>query len=210
MTASVCSKVAPAGSMARSGLDYSFFQLLTDRMQHASGEQQAQLMALRDKLLEMTHEIDQAIKEQEDLAGQLLDKILAEENIEEATLQALPGINEIFLEVLRAHIQTARKADDQEQLKKLQQVAGAIQKVSSPGANIELIEELIQAKDIDAIRAILEENDEEITDEFSQFLYSLLSQTQAQEGRQEMVEKLQQVYRQVLRFTMKRNLEKAD
>lgn len=197
-------------SMARSGLDYSFFQLLTDRMQHASGEQQAQLMALRDKLLEMTHEIDQAIKEQEDLAGQLLDKILAEENIEEATLQALPSINEIFLEVLRAHIQAARKADDQELLKKLQQVAGAIQKVSAPGANIELIEALIQAKDIDAIRAILEENDEEITDEFSQFLYSLLSQTQAQEGRQEMVEKLQQVYRQVLRFTMKRNLEKAD
>ena len=51
---------------------------------------------------------------------------------------------------------------------------------------------------------------QEITDEFSQFLYSLLSQTQAQEGRQDMVEKLQQVYRQVLRFTMKRNLEKAD
>jgi len=197
-------------SMARSGLDYSFFQLLTDRMQHASGEQQAQLMALRDKLLEMTHEIDQAIKEQEDLAGQLLDKILAEENIEEATLQALPGINEVFLEVLRARIQAARKADDQEQLKKLQQVAGAIQKVSAPGANIELIEALIQAKDVDAIRAVLEENAEEITDEFSQFLYSLLSQTQAQEGRQDMVEKLQQVYRQVLRFTMKRNLEKAD
>jgi hypothetical protein len=184
--------------------------LLTDRMQHASGEQQAQLMALRDKLLEMTHEIDQAIKEQEDLAGQLLDKILAEENIEEATLQALPGINEVFLEVLRARIQAARKADDQEQLKKLQQVAGAIQKVSAPGANIELIEALIQAKDVDAIRAVLEENAEEITDEFSQFLYSLLSQTQAQEGRQDMVEKLQQVYRQVLRFTMKRNLEKAD
>ena len=111
---------------------------------------------------------------------------------------------------MRAHIQAARKADDQELLKKLQQVAGAIQKVSAPGANIELIEALIQAEDVDAIRAILEENDEEITDEFSQFLYSLLSQTQAQEGRQEMVEKLQQVYRQVLRFTMKRNLEKAD
>ena len=82
--------------------------------------------------------------------------------------------------------------------------------MSAPGANIELIEALIQAEDVDAIRAILEENDEEITNEFSQFLYSLLSQTQAQEGRQEMVEKLQQVYRQVLRFTMKRNLEKAD
>ncbi len=197
-------------SMARGGLDYSFFQLLTDRAQRASGEEQAKLTALRDKLLEMTHEIDQAIKEQEDLAGQLLDEILAEQNIEEATLQALPGINEIFLEVLRVRIQAARKADDQNLLTKLQQVAGAIQKVSAPGANIQLIETLIQAEDDAAIQSILDENADELTDDFLQFLYSLVSQTQAQQGQESTAEKLQHVYRQVLRYTMKRNLEKQD
>jgi hypothetical protein len=197
-------------SMARGGLDYSFFQLLTDRAQRASGEEQAKLTALRDKLLEMTHEIDQAIKEQEDLAGQLLDEILAEQNIEEATLQALPGINEIFLELLRVRIQAARKADDQNLLTKLQQVAGAIQKVSAPGANIQLIETLIQAEDDAAIQSILDENADELTDDFLQFLYSLVSQTQAQQGQESTAEKLQHVYRQVLRYTMKRNLEKQD
>jgi len=201
-------RLATLVSMARAGLDYNFFQLLTERIQRASKGEQAKLTTLRDTLLEMTHEIDQAIKEQEELAGQALDEILASENIEQATMEALPMINEIFLEVLRARIQTARKADDQAELEKLQQVAGAIQKVSAPGANIQLIEALIQAEDDAEVQAILDENAEELTDEFTQFLYSLLSQTQGQEGREATAEKLQQVYRQVLRFTMKRNLEK--
>ena len=200
-------RLATLVSMGRGGLDYSFFQLLTERIQQATGEAQAKLTALRETLLEMTHEIDQAIKEQEQLSGQALDDILAEENIENATLQALPGINEIFLEVLRARIQAARKADDQALLEKLQKVASVIQKVSAPGANIALIEALIQAEDEEAIQAILDENADELTDEFSQFLNSLLNQTQGQEGREATAEKLQQVYRQVLRYTMKRNLE---
>jgi hypothetical protein len=199
-------RLATLVSMARGGLDYGFFQLLTEHIQRAKGEEQARLSALRENLLEMTHEIDQAIKEQEELASQVLDRILAQENIEEATLGALPEINEIFLEVLRARIQAARKADDQAILGKLQQVASTIQKISAPGANIELIEALIQAEDEDAIRAILDENAEEITDEFTQFLSNLLSQTQQQEGREATAEKLHKVYRQVLRFTMKRNL----
>jgi len=200
-------RLATLVSMGRGGLDYGFFQLLTERIQQSSGEEQAKLTELREKLLEMTHEIDEAIKEQKELSGQLLDKILESENIEEATLGALPGINEVFLEVLRSRIQKARKENDEGQLKKLQSVAGAIQKVSVPGANIELIEALIQAEDEAAINAILEENQDEINDDFVQFLMNLLNQTQQQEGREATVEKLQQVYRLTLRFSMKRNLE---
>ena len=203
-------RLATLVSMARGGLDYGFFQLLTEHIQLAKGEEQAKLSALRENLLEMTHEIDQAIKEQEELASQVLDQILAEENIEEATLGALPEINEIFLEVLRARMKAARQADDQTIYEKLQQVASTIQKISAPGANIELIEALIQAEDEEQIRAILDENAEEITDEFTQFLSNLLNQTAQQEGREATAEKLHQVYRQVLRFSMKRNLAKAD
>ena len=203
-------RLATLVSMARGGLDYGFFQLLTEHIQLAKGEEQAKLSALRENLLEMTHEIDQAIKEQEELTSQVLDQILAEENIEEATLGALPEINEIFLEVLRARMKAARQADDQTIYEKLQQVASTIQKISAPGANIELIEALIQAEDEEQIRAILDENAEEITDEFTQFLSNLLNQTAQQEGREATAEKLHQVYRQVLRFSMKRNLAKAD
>jgi hypothetical protein len=201
-------RLATFVSMARGGLDYAFFQLLSERIQRASGEEQGRLTELRENLLEMTNEIDEAIKEQKELAGQLLDKILEQENIEEATMSALPSINEIFLDVLRSRINKARKEENQEQLNKLQKVAGAIQKVSAPGANIELIERLIQAEDDQEINAILDENSDELTDEFMQFLMSLLNQTQGQESQRSTAEKLQQIYRKALRFTMKRNLEK--
>jgi len=194
-------------SMARGGLDYAFFQLLSERIQRASGEQQAKLTKLRENLLEMTNEIDKAIKEQQGLASQLLDEILEQEDIEEATMEALPSINEIFLDVLRSEIQKARKEEARDKLAKLQKVANAIQKVSSPGANIELIEALIRAENDDAINAILDENAEELTDEFMQFMMNLLNQTQQQNGQVATAEKLGQIYRKALRFTMKRNLQ---
>lgn len=196
-------------SMAHSGLDYGFFQLLTERIQKASGAEQAKLTELREKLLEMTHEIEEALKEEQAAAAQLLEGLLQSEDIGEATLQALPNINESFLEVLRKRIQTARKEDDTDLLQKLQQITAAIQKVSAPGANIELIEALIQAEDDAGIDAILEENVDEITDEFIQFLTNLLNQTQQQKEQVATADKLQKVYRRVLRFSMKRNLEQA-
>ncbi len=201
-------KLVTLVSMARAGLDYGFFQLLSERIQLASGEEQAKLTELRENLLEMTNEIDKAIKEQQELAGQLLDEILEDQDIEEATMRALPSINEVFLDVLRTRIQSARKGEDQDRLAKLQKVAGAIQKVSAPGANIELIEQLIRAEDEQEVNEILSANEDELTDEFMQFLMNLLNQTQQQNGQEATAEKLQQIYRQVLRFSMKRNLEK--
>jgi DNA-directed RNA polymerase subunit RPC12/RpoP len=203
-------KLATLVSVARGGLDYGFFQLLSEKIQKASGEEQSQLTALREKLLEMTHEIDEAIKEQEVLSGQLLDEILKQEDIEEAMLEALPSVNEIFMEVLRNRMQVARKDNDEAAYKKLQKVANAIQKVSAPGANIELIEALIQAENDEAINTLLSENDEEITDDFMQFLMNLMNQTQQQKGAEATTSKLQQVYRQALRYSMKRNLERQE
>jgi translation initiation factor 2 gamma subunit (eIF-2gamma) len=200
-------KLATLVGMARGGLDYAFFELLTDRIQKADKEEQAALNELREKLLEMTHDIDEAMKEQEQISSNLLDEILKQDNIEEATTQALPGISEIFLDVLRKRIQEARNANDEDLLKKLQLVTSAIQKVSAPGANIELIEALIQTEDEAAVNKLLADNADEITDEFMSFLLNLMNQTGQQQGREAAAEKLQQIYRLALRFTMKRNLE---
>jgi hypothetical protein len=200
-------KLATLVGLARGGMDYGFFQLLTDRIQQAKGEEQAKLSELRENLLAMTHEIDEAVKEQEASANEVLDQILEGDDIEQATLDALSNISEIFLEVLRKRIQAARKDENDDLLKKLQIVANTIQKLSAPGANIELIENLIQAEDEDAINQLLADNADEINDDFMQFLLNLMNQVQQQQGREATAEKLQQIYRQALRFSMKRNLE---
>ncbi len=196
-------------SMARGGLDYGFFQMLSERVQLASGEEQKSLIELREKLLEMTHQIDEAVEAEKVRAGELLDAILESENIEEATLQALQGMNEIFFDVLRDRLRKARKEEDQALLDKLEQITQTIQKISSPGANFELIEALIKAEDKAAMQAILEENADDITEEFMQYLTQLLGQTQ-KEGQEATAKKLQEVYGAVLRFTMKRNLSKQE
>lgn len=194
-------------SMARAGLDYGFFQLLSDRIQQAKGAEQAKLTELRDQLLEMTHEIDEVMKEQERIAGEQLDKILEQDDVEEATMQSLPAVNEIFLEILRQRMQQARQAEDETLLEKLKLVTSTIQKVSAPGANVALIEALIQAENEEAMQALIQENRDEITDDFMQFLTNLLNQMQEQPEQDATAQKLKDVYRQVLRFSMKRNLE---
>src|SRR5215212_5768315 len=45
-------------SMARGGMDYQFFQLLTEKIDKASGEEKTKLESIRDKMLDYTNEAD--------------------------------------------------------------------------------------------------------------------------------------------------------
>src|SRR5258706_5100168 len=49
-------------SMARSGLDYQFFQLLTEKIEKASADGKPKLETLREKLLEFTNEVDKQME----------------------------------------------------------------------------------------------------------------------------------------------------
>ncbi len=51
-------------SMARTGLDYSFFQILSDRIEKAAGEERQKLTDLRTRLVDMTRAIDEEMKKQ--------------------------------------------------------------------------------------------------------------------------------------------------
>src|SRR5215510_14886616 len=49
-------------SLARQGMDYQFFQLLTEKIDKAGAEDKAKFELIREKLLEMTNEIDKQIE----------------------------------------------------------------------------------------------------------------------------------------------------
>jgi len=202
-------QLATLVSMARSGLDYAFFQLMSEHIDKLEGEESQKLVVLRDTLLNMTYEIDKAVKVQTLQAQQLLDELLKAENTEEATQQALPNMSQIFLDVLRQEIQNARSSDDQPKTEKLQQIAKTIQKASASSAHIELIEALIQAPDETAMSTILENHKDDINDEFLQFLTGLITQFKTQKNQPETNQRLKDVYRSVLRFSMQQNMHKA-
>jgi hypothetical protein len=194
-------------SMARNGLDYEFFQILSQRIDAAGDEEKAKLTALREKLLTITQEIDRRMQAQIEGARAMLNEILEAENIEEATGSAMQEIDEIFTEVLRLELQKAQQEKNQDRLNKLQQVIRVLQQASAPPPEIALAEELMGAETEDKRKEILQAHAEEVTPEFLQVLNQLVAQLE-QQGQKEMAQQLQDVYRSALRFSMQANLKK--
>jgi hypothetical protein len=194
-------------SMARTGLDYEFFTILSTRLDNAQGEEKEKLTKLRDRLLELTQEIDKRMQEQMQHSHDLLDELLKAENIEEATAERLPEIDDFFAEALRMELQKARQDGDLDKSAKLQKIVSVIQKASAPPPEIALAEELMGAEDEAGRRAILEAHAAEITPEFLQILTSLMGQLEEQ-NQPEMAQRLQDAYRSALRFSMQSNIKK--
>jgi len=201
-------RLATIVSMARGGLDYGFFQLLSERIDRTNEPDKSNLVALRLKLLDMTQEIDEAIKAQTDEASKLLSEILASDNVEEATQKALPQVTQIFVDLLRHELQNAQNAKDEPKAAKLQTIVKTLQAASASGIYLEVIDALVQAKDETEINKILEEAKEIINDDFLQLLSGLINQVESQGEEAAMVQRLRDINRSVLRFSMQQNLNK--
>ena len=199
-------RLTTIASMARSGLDYSFFQNLTDLLETKQGDEKKNLEALREKLLTIVDAIDTALQAQVAEAEGLLEELLAAENIEQATQEALPLVNQAFTEVINQAASMAQEPNDTEKLTKLVQIVAVLRAASSGGAAVQIVEMLLQTESEEERLKILEESGDAINDEFNQTLAGLISQIEEQEQQPELVEKLKQINREVLRFTMRRNL----
>jgi hypothetical protein len=49
-------------SMARTGMDYTFFQILSDKIESAQGDEKVKLEELREKLLDHVNEVDRQLE----------------------------------------------------------------------------------------------------------------------------------------------------
>jgi len=193
-------------SLARNGLDYQFFQILSERIAQADEAERQHLISVREKLTELTSRLDKAAQEHVKAAQDILEQILAAPNTEEATAQAFPAIDQTFIEVLKSELETARQKGDLQRSAKLQTIAGVIQQASRP-PEIDLIEELVSLESDEERMRFLEQNAEKITPEFMQMFASLTAQLDNQEEAAELRDQLKAAYRLALRFSMKRNLK---
>lgn len=200
-------RLATYVSLTHSGMDYQFFQLLSERVDKAEGDEKQKLLDLRGKLLEMTGEIDKQVQEEKKEAHKLLDQVLAADDPEAATREALPAIDEFFVEDLKSEQEMARKDADLMRLGKLGKVAKVIEEASTPPPEIELIEKMLSAEDEAARQKLLQENSKLVSDEFLQALNTLVSQGENDGQPAEMKAKLQEIYRSAVRFSMQANLK---
>jgi hypothetical protein len=193
-------------SLTRFRMDYSFFQLLSERIDRARGDGRDRLVALREKLLEMTREVDQQLAQRAQESRNLLNSILQSDDVSEAMMQNLPVVDEFFLQELDSAMQAARKQGDLEKLGKYQQVVDVLQQASAPPPEVALIEELLDAPDDIARRKLLEEHRSEITPEFLEALANIAAQAQSSEDK-ELSVSIQSINRLALRFSMENALK---
>lgn len=198
-------------SLTRNGLDYSFFQILTDRIDHARGEERARLEELRTKLLEYVNQIDKAIEEQMKQADKLIESILAAPDILKAAVQNLAAFqSDLTLQVLESKLQEASRKQDTARMQKLQQLVGILQQASTP-PEVTLINELLDAADDETVLAHkLQQHESELTEEFNSMIAGLMNQVEQQVAQDpnagEVLKRLETVYRAVLKRSMQKNI----
>ena len=193
--------------LARTGLDYQFFQILSLRIEQATGEEKTHLLTLREKLLGLTRQIDEEIQKQMDEAAKLLETILNAPDIEKATMEHMAEFNDAFVNVIKSELQDAQQRQDGDRFGKLQRIIRILQQASTP-PEVELVEQLIGAADEEGRRQILEANSEMVTSEFLQLLNQLAVQSETEGQPAEVVNALQTAYKSAMRFSMERNFRK--
>jgi CpXC protein len=195
-------------SLARSGLDYNCFQILTERITAAPEEQKQKLVEMREKLLKLTSEIDKVIQKQQGETRQLLERILAAADVRQAAMDSIESINDMFIETLQNELQVARQKTDLDRISKLQKVVAVVEEASAPPPELELIDKLISAPDEAARHQLLQENAALVTQEFIDLLNNMMVQSETKPQLQEAKEQIQQAFSSALRFTMQANLKK--
>jgi hypothetical protein len=189
-------------SLARNGFDYQFFQLLTDRVDAAAGEDKTRLERMRQTLLEYTQKIDEQVKQHIEESRKLLNNILSAPDVENALQENLEEIDDYFVEVLQQELQTARNNADLERISKLSQINAVLEKASAPPPELAFIEQLLEMDNYDERMKSMQDKAEMITPEFVQMLTGIIQQSETQGQPAELVEKLKEMHRIALRVTM--------
>ncbi|MCX6065560.1 MAG: CpXC domain-containing protein [Chloroflexi bacterium] len=200
-------------SLTRNGLDYNFFQILTGQIDKASGDERKKLEELREKILEFTNQLDKALEEQLKQADAMIESLLSAPDIAQATIQNMENFqNEAVVQVLETKLRDAQQKNDAARMQKLQQIVAVLQQASTP-PELELVNELVDAAGSDAeLEKALQAHANELTDELTGMLASLMQQVE-QQGAQdpnsgEIMRRLEKVYRAIVKRSMQKNLGK--
>jgi hypothetical protein len=166
-------------SVGQQAFNYDFFRLLTERIEAAARNHQKEeaqaLQALRQELLAVQQEMQDASQRILDEAGETLQRLLNADDKQQALQENMARIDETFMYVLSAMIAQAQQQGQQEQIQALQSIHDLIlaeaEKQVPP--QIRFINRLVRAGSEEAQRRLLDENRNQITPELVQLLDAL-------------------------------------
>lgn len=197
-------------SMARSGMDYQFFQILSERIDKASGEEKTRLETVREKVLEFTNELDKQVEARYKQAQEFVESLLAQDDVEKAVQANLEAFTQDSVDVVNQLLRQASDRNDYARMGKLQKMMDVLRSASTP-PEVAFVEQLLDAPDQAALESMLDANKAMVNDQFMQALIQLVAQVDqaAEQGNPEaksLSDKINVIYKTALKFTMKQNL----
>jgi len=200
-------RVVALVNLTRPALDYSFFMLLTEQIDSAECDEQERLTALRERILDLTQQIDKLQEARVARAASLLKSMVEAQDLDQALQSALPLIDDLFISILQANIQAAKEGIDQEKLLKLETIDLRIKELilQSLPQGIQYAQEILSIDDEDDATSLLEDSPDRIDDQFLGALIATAERLKEAEDRSD-AERVRRLFRQALRLSMKAKL----
>jgi sulfopyruvate decarboxylase TPP-binding subunit len=200
-------RVVALVNLTRPALDYSFFQLITERIDKAQSEEKEHLTSLRQQILEITEELDRIQEARAAQSAALLKTLLDADDLDQALLQALPMIDDLFLGILHANLQDAEKRKDEALTKRLSAIEQRIRSLAqeSMPEGLKLAQRLLEIEDEEEAIKLLEESKKAIDNDLLNALVSTVQQLEAGQEK-EAAARIQKVYKHALKLSMQEKM----
>jgi hypothetical protein len=194
-------------TLARPVLDYLFFQTLSERIGAADADSREKLAALRNRLLKITQEIDAAQEARLAAASARLQALIEADDLDQAIQASLPGIDELFLNLLAANLAAAQERGDMATFERLAEIDRRLKEIiaqSLPPA-LRLAQEVAEEADEAAALKRIDESGEAVTPDFLSTLLAM-SQRLSEAGDNEGAERLERLHRHAVGVSMRRKM----
>jgi hypothetical protein len=194
-------------SLARPALDYAFFQALSERIERADGSEKDRLAAIRQRLLQVTQEIDAAQEARVAEAGAVLQALLQAEDLDQALAQALPEVDDLFLSLLAANLQAAQQRGDPKTLERLTEIDRRLREMihESLPPGLQLAQQVLDEPDETAAQRRIDEAGEALDEDFVNTLLSMAQRLESS-GDGEGAARVQRLHRYAVGVSMRRKM----
>lgn len=188
-------------AVARPAIDYLFYRQLTERIEAAerAGDagQAKTLKDLRQNILELTAQIDAEMQQAAEEANRFLQKILDSEDPERAVRTNLDQVDDLFLNVLSTRLRAAEQSGRTDEVERLRQVGDILMKLvlENQPAEVQFINELLNAEEPDGTTALLQANQQKITPRLLEMM-RLVGEEMNKSGRLELAQRLGRIREQ--------------
>lgn len=189
---SIVNTIALTGQAA---MDYQFFALLTSEIEKRQKSKDAagaqHLTQIRDRLLEMQRELQQAAQSVLEEAQKTLNTILAAADTREAVAAHMANIDDAFMHVVDArlaHAEESGRDDEAEKLRHVQEeVIRLVQGETPP--EVELLSQLVNAPDKAARERLMDTAADLISPELVQVI-DMLREQASSAGQPDLADRL--------------------